>query len=56
MLHHKVPDLRFRVSTAAPPSNPSGSVLEVASASNPSDSSSVLNILEVMFPSRVYTK
>jgi hypothetical protein len=39
MLHHKVSDLRFRVSTTAPSSNPSDSVLEAASTSIPSGSS-----------------
>jgi hypothetical protein len=44
MLHHKVSDLRFRVSATAPASNPSGSVLEVVHASNPSSSSSTSSI------------
>jgi hypothetical protein len=39
-LHHKVPDLRIRVSTTAFASNPSCSALEAAPASNPSDNSS----------------
>jgi hypothetical protein len=57
MLHHKVSDLRIRVSAtttasnpscsaleAAPASNPSCSALEAAPASNPSGSSSMSSI------------
>jgi hypothetical protein len=38
ILHHKVSDMRFRVSATALASNPSDSILEVAPASNPSGS------------------
>lgn len=44
MLHHKVLDLRFKVSATASASNPSGIILEVAPASNPSGSSSASSI------------
>jgi hypothetical protein len=44
MLHHKVPDLRIRVSATATASNPSCSSLEAAPASNPSSSSSMSSI------------
>jgi hypothetical protein len=44
MLHHKVPDLRIRVSATASASNPSCSALETAPTSNPSDSSSTSSI------------
>jgi hypothetical protein len=41
MFHHKELDQGFRVSATTSTSNPSGSVLEAAPASNPSDSSSM---------------
>jgi hypothetical protein len=44
MLHHKVTDLRIRVSATATASNPSCSSLEDAPASNPSGSSSMSSI------------
>jgi hypothetical protein len=44
MLHHKVSDLRIRVSATTTTSNPSCSALEVAPASNPSDSASMSSI------------
>jgi hypothetical protein len=44
MLHHKVSDLRIRVSATASASNPSCNVLEAAPASNPSGSSSTSSI------------
>ena len=44
MLHHKVSDLGFRVSATTPTSNPTGNILEVAPASNPSGSSSTISI------------
>jgi hypothetical protein len=44
MLHHKVPDLRIRVSATATASNPSCSSLEASPAGNPSDSSSMSSI------------
>jgi hypothetical protein len=44
MLHHKVPDMRIRVSATATASNPSCSSLEAAPASNPRGSSSMSSI------------
>jgi hypothetical protein len=44
MLHHKVSDLRIRVSATATASNPSCSSLEAAPASNPSGNSSMSSI------------
>jgi hypothetical protein len=44
MLHHKVSDLRIRVSAIATASNPSCSSLEATPASNPSDNSSMSSI------------
>jgi hypothetical protein len=44
MLHHKVSDLRIRVSAIATTSNPNCNSLEVAPVSNPSGSSSMSSI------------
>jgi hypothetical protein len=44
ILHHKLSDLIFRVYATTSTSNPSGSVLEVAPANNPSGSSSASSI------------
>jgi hypothetical protein len=44
MLHHKVLDLRIRVSATTIASNPSCSALESSPSSNPSDSSSMSSI------------